>query len=301
MAAAEVGELDGMVWVAEENLIFLADYNQDHFLGVEVFGSHALYVLFADGPNPRAKLFPKLRVFGSASGKFVLGESHGHLRLGRKGAREAVNEPSFRGIQFRITDRLGGYLLHFLKDESNSIMHGSRLRMEPGCESQRIINATLKDRVGVVGQSLVRTDAVDDAGREAAAAKNVIHHQNGVIVRVVARDARQHHGHAPLGDILVHQIEARRAEYCVGGYWRRLLTREWPVAKKLFQLLHPLVAVGIATDSHNEVGRTKPVLMKLLNIPSGDRIHRRSRGMTVDPEILSEGQKVIFSALDAAR
>ena len=76
MAAAEIGQLDGMVRMAQEHLIFLANHHDHHFVRIQEFGGDALHVFLADGADARTELLPKFRVLGAASGEFrdVIGD-----------------------------------------------------------------------------------------------------------------------------------------------------------------------------------------------------------------------------------
>ena len=77
---------------------------------------------------------------------------------------------------------------------------------------QRVIDAALENRMGVVGQALVGPHAVHDAGGEAAAAEDVVHDHRGKVIRVVAQDAGEHHRHSALVDILINEVNAGRGK-----------------------------------------------------------------------------------------
>src|SRR5882724_1312104 len=94
-ASRQFGELDRVIWIAEKNLIFFANNEDEHFLEHKIFLCDTPHVFFANGFDSRAKFLPELGVFGVAAREFILCKSIGHLPFGGERAREPVDETTF--------------------------------------------------------------------------------------------------------------------------------------------------------------------------------------------------------------
>src|SRR5689334_11474534 len=104
-----------MVGLAENDVFFVADDEDDEFLRDKIFLGDAKDVVFGNGLQAATHLLPVIRFFGVAAREFVLGESIGDLGFGGEGVGKTVNESAPRSVQFVIGDRCAGDLLEFLE------------------------------------------------------------------------------------------------------------------------------------------------------------------------------------------
>src|SRR5438105_3891041 len=126
---------------------------------------------------------------------------------------------------------------------------------------------------------------------ETASPQNVIHDHHREIIRIIPHDPGQHYGHAALVDVFIHHVSPRRRENRIRRNGRRTFSFEWPVGKKLFQLLDHWVTIEIAADSENEACRMKPLVVKALDIAAGDPIERSGSIIPVGPELFAKSQE----------
>src|SRR6187551_3335417 len=93
-----------MVWVTFENLILLADGEDDEGCEVQILLRDTLHVGNRDGVNAGPVFLIVVRLFRVATGEFVLGESADGLGLARKRTWESIDEATLGGVEFLGAD-----------------------------------------------------------------------------------------------------------------------------------------------------------------------------------------------------
>src|SRR5947207_1856411 len=161
MIARQRWQRDWVIRMSHQNLLFLADRQDNHFGRIDIFPGDALDVRNGHGLDTGAIFFPKVRFLLITASEFILGKRVGDLGFAGESARESVDERTLRCIQLFLGDSFGGHALHFLEHDGCRVRDGARFGLEGCRESKWIVNASWKTRSSRICQALIGADAID--------------------------------------------------------------------------------------------------------------------------------------------
>src|SRR5689334_15127933 len=147
----------------------------------------------------------------------------------------------------------------------------------------------------IVREPFVRTNATHNARRESATTKNVVHYDDGKIIRVIAFNAGQDYRHAALINVFVHDISSRTRRPGIGRNGWHLLSVEWPISEQGLQFSNHGIPVEIPAHGHNEIRREETAFVERFNISARNRIEGGSSGIAVGPKFLAECQEIVLT------
>src|SRR3954469_19578947 len=118
---AEFLQLHGMIGMAHQNLLLIANDENSCFAGWQIFRCDVFYVLKGYFFDSTPIVLPELRVFGVPACKLIVRKCVGCLCFGREGARKSIDERSLRSVELLLGSLAFAHLIDFLEDDRDGI------------------------------------------------------------------------------------------------------------------------------------------------------------------------------------